>query len=82
MSAGQKVEMYEIGNRLYKEYKNNQKVLTSNNAVLWAYVRGLWATSESWKEAEYFEGYLKLIGKQLEEAAAIDYHDFGEFIME
>ena len=26
--------------------------------------------------------YQKFIGKQLEEAAAIDYQDFGEFIME
>ncbi len=82
MSAGQKVEMFDLGNKLYNEYKKNQKVLTSDNAVLWAYVRGLWATSETWSEAKYFEEYLKFIGKQLEEARAIEYHDFGEFIME
>jgi hypothetical protein len=82
MSAGQKVEMFELGNKLYKEYKKNQKMLTADNAVLWSYVRGLWATKETWGEAKYFDDYLKFIGKQLEEAVAIEYQDFGEFIME
>lgn len=45
-------------------------------------MRGLWATKETWNEAKYFDEYLKFIGKQLEDAAAIDYQDFGEFIME
>jgi hypothetical protein len=52
MSAGQKVEMFELGNKVYTEYKKNQKLLTSDNVVLWAYVRGLWATKETWEEAK------------------------------
>jgi hypothetical protein len=82
MSAGQKLEMFELGNKLYREYKKNKKLLTPENAILWAYVRGLWATKETWNEAKYFDEYLKFIGKQLEDAAAIDYQEFGEFILE
>ena len=52
MSSALKVEMFELGNKLFTEYKKNQKLLTAENTVLWAYVRGLWATKETWGEAK------------------------------
>ena len=58
MSAALKLEMFELGKKIYTEYKKNKKLLTSDNTVLWAYVRGLWATQETWDEAKYFENYL------------------------
>ena len=82
MSAAQKLEMCELGNKLYKEYKWNHELLTNDNQVLWAHVGGLKVNIETRNEAWFFEEYLKFIGKQIEEAAAIEYEDFGEFIME
>ena len=54
MSYGEKMEMYEIVNNLYKEFKKNKKLLTTENEVLWGFVRGLWALKETWDEAKYF----------------------------
>jgi hypothetical protein len=38
MSAGQKVEMFELSNKLYTEHKKNHELLTKDNNDLWAYV--------------------------------------------
>jgi hypothetical protein len=63
MTTGQKLEMFELGNKLYTEYKTNKKLLTCDNEVLWASKRGLWATRETWNEAKYFDDYIKFLGK-------------------
>ena len=58
MSPGLKLEMFDLGDKIYKDYKKNKKLLTADNTVLWAHVRGLWATKETWDEAKFFEKYL------------------------